>query len=110
MIEAMACATPVLAFRCGSTAEVIDQGVTGRLVSSLDEAIRALPEVLRIDRRGVRRRFEERFSAQRMANDYLDVYRSLDVRDDVALGQNRLARGSNIIALPKVIGAERHAN
>jgi len=110
MIESMACGTPVLAFRCGSTAEVIDQGVTGRLVSSLDEAIRALPEVLRIDRRGVRRRFEERFSAQRMASDYLDVYRSLDVRADVALGQNRLARGSNVIALPKSIGVERHAN
>ncbi len=78
MIESMACGTPVLAFRNGSTVEIIDENVTGRLVDSLDQAIRALPHVLRIDRRKVRARFEERFSAQRMAKDYVAVYRELD--------------------------------
>jgi glycosyltransferase involved in cell wall biosynthesis len=77
MIESMACATPVLAFRGGSTPEIIDERVTGCLVSTVEEAIHIMPELLRIDRRGVRRRFEERFSAQRMATDYVRLYRSL---------------------------------
>jgi glycosyltransferase involved in cell wall biosynthesis len=77
MIEAMACGTPVLAFRCGSVSEVIEEGVTGLIVDDIDEAISALPRVLTLDRRTVRRRFEERFSATRMAKDYLGVYRSL---------------------------------
>ena len=71
MIEAMACGTPVLAFRCGSVPEVIDDGVTGMIVDTMDEAVRMLPRVLALDRRAVRRRFEERFSATRMAKDYL---------------------------------------
>jgi len=77
MIEAMACGTPVLAFRCGSVAEIIDPGVTGLIVDTMAEAVRTLPQVLALDRRGVRRRFEERFSATRMAKDYVQVYRSL---------------------------------
>jgi len=76
MIEAMACGTPVLAFRNGSVPEIIDD-VTGRIVSSIDEAMLALPEVIALDRRTVRRRFEERFSATRMAKDYVNVYRKL---------------------------------
>jgi glycosyltransferase involved in cell wall biosynthesis len=77
MIEAMACGTPVLAFRCGSVPEVIDHGVTGCIVDSEEEAIRMLPATLGLDRRAVHRRFEERFSATRMAKDYLQIYRSL---------------------------------
>jgi glycosyltransferase involved in cell wall biosynthesis len=77
MIEAMACGTPVLAFRCGSVAEVIDPGVTGFIVDSMEEAVRMLPQVLALDRRKVRRRFEERFTATRMTKDYLAVYRAL---------------------------------
>ncbi len=60
MIESMACATPVLAFRCGSAPEIVDQRVTGCLVGSLDEAIRVMPELLRIDRRGVALRSDYR--------------------------------------------------
>ncbi len=74
MIEAMACGTPVLAFRHGSVPEVIDDHVTGRIVDTLPEAIAAMPEVLSLDRRAVRRRFEERFSAARMAKDYVALY------------------------------------
>jgi glycosyltransferase involved in cell wall biosynthesis len=84
MIEAMACGTPVLAFRCGSVAEIIDHGVTGTIVDCMDEAARMLPQVLTLDRRKVRRRFEERFTATRMAKDYLAVYRSLLRRESPA--------------------------
>lgn len=74
MIEAMACGTPVLAFRHGSVPEVIDHGVTGMIVSSMEEAIEAAPRLLALDRRKVRRRFEERFTAERMARDYVELY------------------------------------
>jgi glycosyltransferase involved in cell wall biosynthesis len=77
MIEAMACGTPVLAFRCGSIPEVIDDGVTGKVIDNEEEAIAALAEILTYDRRAVRRRFEERFSATRMAKDYVATYRKL---------------------------------
>jgi glycosyltransferase involved in cell wall biosynthesis len=77
MIEAMACATPVLAFRHGSAAEVVDEDLTGVVVANVDEAVAALPRVVSLDRRRVRRRFEQRFSAARMAADYLKAYRSL---------------------------------
>ena len=77
MIEAMACGTPVLAFRQGSVSEIIDQGVTGAVVDTMDEAVRMLPQVLALDRHAVRRRFEQRFSSARMATDYVALYRSL---------------------------------
>jgi glycosyltransferase involved in cell wall biosynthesis len=77
MIEAMACGTPVLAFRRGSVAEIIDQGVTGGIVDTMDEAVRMLPRVIALDRHAVRRRFEQRFSSARMATDYVALYRSL---------------------------------
>jgi glycosyltransferase involved in cell wall biosynthesis len=77
MIEAMACGTPVLAFRHGSVPEVVDQGVTGAIVDTVDQAVRMLPQVLALDRRAVRRRFEQRFSSARMATDYVALYRSL---------------------------------
>src|SRR5262245_11807862 len=77
MIEAMACGTPVLAFRHGSVPEVIDEGVTGLTVDSMEEAVRKLPHVLALDRRAVRRRFEERFTATRMAKEYIQTYRAL---------------------------------
>ena len=75
MIEAMACGTPVLAFRNGSVSEVIDDGLTGVVVESMDEAHARLGEVLALDRKLVRARFEKRFSATRMAEDYVAVYR-----------------------------------
>jgi glycosyltransferase involved in cell wall biosynthesis len=77
MIEAMACGTPVLAFRCGSVPEIVEDGVTGAIVDSMDEAIAAVPRVIALDRARVRQRFEQRFSARRMAMDYVKVYRSL---------------------------------
>jgi glycosyltransferase involved in cell wall biosynthesis len=83
MIEAMACGTPVLAFRHGSVSEIIDQGVTGAIVETMEEAVRMLPKVIALDRRAVRRRFEQRFSSVRMATDYLALYRSLLKRPSI---------------------------
>jgi glycosyltransferase involved in cell wall biosynthesis len=77
MIEAMACGTPVLAFRCGSVPEVIEDGITGKLIESEDEAVTAVFEVISYDRRAIRRRFEEKFTAARMARDYVKTYRQL---------------------------------
>jgi glycosyltransferase involved in cell wall biosynthesis len=77
MIEAMACGTPVLAFRCGSVPEIVEDGITGAIVETIDEAIAALPRVIALDRKKVRQRFDQRFSATRMAKDYVGIYRSL---------------------------------
>ena len=89
MIEAMACGTPVLAFRCGSVPEIVDEGVTGAIVGSMEEAIAALPRVIALDRKKVRQRFEQRFSATRMAKDYVSVYRSLLSRRNPSTSRSR---------------------
>jgi glycosyltransferase involved in cell wall biosynthesis len=77
MIEAMACGTPVIAMRNGSVPEVIDHGVTGYIVENEDQAAAAAKHLYSLDRTRVRRVFEERFSARRMAEDYLATYRRL---------------------------------
>lgn len=77
MIEAMACGTPVLAFRRGSVPEIIDHGVTGIVVDGMGDAAAALPRVLALDRRKVRGRFEQRFSAARMTRDYAALYHAM---------------------------------
>jgi glycosyltransferase involved in cell wall biosynthesis len=74
MIEAMACGTPVIAFPCGAVPEVIDVGLTGYLVRSVDEAVERVSNIQQLDRRRCREVFERRFSVTRMANDYCDVY------------------------------------
>jgi glycosyltransferase involved in cell wall biosynthesis len=74
MIEAMANGTPVIAFGRGSVPEIIDEGVTGFVVDSVDGAVAAVPRAAALDRSGVRRCFEERFSAERMALDYVELY------------------------------------
>jgi glycosyltransferase involved in cell wall biosynthesis len=76
MIEAMACGTPVLAFAAGAVHEIIDEGVTGHIVRSVEEGICRIGAVMALDRGRVRRRFEERFTATRMANDYIRVYQA----------------------------------
>ncbi|MFN8638607.1 MAG: glycosyltransferase family 4 protein [Dehalococcoidia bacterium] len=74
MIEALACGTPVLAFNRGSVPEVIRHGISGYIVDGVDEAVRAVECLPMISRSDCRRDFETRFSAERMARDYLDVY------------------------------------
>jgi len=77
MIEAMACGTPVLAFRHGSVSEVVDDGVTGYVVDSVEEAICKIGSLLALDRARVRRRFEQRYTSARMAEDYVQIYRDV---------------------------------
>ena len=77
MIEAMACGTPVVAFRCGSTTEIIEDGATGFLVDTLEQAVAAADRAPMLDREAVRACFELRFSAAAMARRYLDVYGDL---------------------------------
>jgi glycosyltransferase involved in cell wall biosynthesis len=74
VIEAMAAGTPVVAFPRGSVPEIVDHGVSGLIVSGVDEAVAALPAALSLDRRAVRRRFEERFTVEKMTREYLRLY------------------------------------
>jgi glycosyltransferase involved in cell wall biosynthesis len=80
MIEAMACGTPVLAWRNGAVPEIVEHGVTGFIVDSIDQAAACVPRIARLDRTWVRARYEARFTAARMARDYLAVYRALGRR------------------------------
>ena len=77
MIEAMACGTPVIAFNRGSVPEVVDDGVTGLIVEDQPGALGAVDRLGHLSREKIRKRFEERFTARRMAQDYLSVYRGL---------------------------------
>jgi len=77
MIEAMSCGTPVIGWRRGAVPEVVDPGVTGFVVETVGEAASAVSAAARLDRSRVRERFEQRFSVQRMARDYLALYRAL---------------------------------
>jgi glycosyltransferase involved in cell wall biosynthesis len=79
MIEAMSCGTPVIAWPNGAVPEIVDHGVSGLIVDSIERAVDAVQAAAHLERRAVRRRFEERFSAARMARDYLAVYRSLGI-------------------------------
>jgi glycosyltransferase involved in cell wall biosynthesis len=83
MIEAMSCGTPVIAWPHGSVPEIVEHGVTGFIVNSVEEAVSAVSAIGQLDRGEVRLRFEERFSASRMAHDYLAVYRSLRIQKQV---------------------------
>jgi glycosyltransferase involved in cell wall biosynthesis len=80
MIEAMACGTPVIAFRNGSVPEVIDEGITGFIVDDEDAAVAATQKLRSLDRARIRRVFEERFTARRMAEDYVNIYRRVIAR------------------------------
>lgn len=77
MVEAMACGTPVIAFRNGSVPEVIEDGITGRIVNSIDQAVSAVATIDNIDRARCRRHFLSRFSSTRMAAEYGWLYRKL---------------------------------
>jgi len=98
MIEAMACGTPTVAFRRGSVPEIIDNGVSGYVVDNIDEAVQALRAVRSFDRSACRKKFEERFSAARMARDYVDVYERVIearcVRRDRVLRRKSSARSA----------------
>jgi len=77
MIEAMACGTPTIAFRCGSVPEVMKHGKTGFVVNSIGEALKAVPKITSISRQRCRLVFEDLYTSRRMANDYLKTYHRL---------------------------------
>jgi glycosyltransferase involved in cell wall biosynthesis len=90
MIEAMACGTPVIAFRSGSVPEVIDDCVTGFIVDGEEQAVDSVRCLSRLDRRRVRARFEQRFTAKRMAQEYVSQYRSVSgIRNGCSNGLDR---------------------
>jgi glycosyltransferase involved in cell wall biosynthesis len=94
MIEAMAAGTPVVAWRSGSTSEVIEHGRSGFLVDSIDEAVAAVRAAASVPRAGVRAAFEERFTADRMARDYVALYeRMLDAETTALFGKKLILTG-----------------
>jgi glycosyltransferase involved in cell wall biosynthesis len=92
MIEAMACGTPVIAWRCGSVPEILDDGVTGCIVASEDEAVAAVTQAAMLDRRRIRSVFERRFASTVMARNYMDVYRQLTDGVDIAGPMSAMAK------------------
>ena len=90
MIEAMACGTPVVAFRRGAVPEVMRDGVSGYVVDTVDGAVEATARALELPRKRCRAYFEGRFSAPRMANDYLAVYERLLAAGEQAHPHRRL--------------------
>lgn len=77
IIEALACGTPVVAFRRGSVPELVDEGVTGFIADNTEDAVAAVARIASLDRTRCRRVFEQRFTARRMASDYVGVYQQL---------------------------------
>jgi glycosyltransferase involved in cell wall biosynthesis len=95
MVESMACGTPVVAFRCGSVPEVMRHGVSGFVVNGMDEAVKATEQAVMLSRRRCRDYFEQRFTAPRMARDYVGVYE--DRLDAVARGESSGGDGSFVM-------------
>ncbi|WP_340265212.1 glycosyltransferase family 4 protein [Sphingobium mellinum] len=102
MIEAMACATPVIAFNCGSVPEVIDHGVSGFIVDSEDQAVEAVGRLGELDRGRVRAAFDARFTAGRMAADYVALYHALPGARTQAARLRRLRGGDPELHLQAV--------
>jgi glycosyltransferase involved in cell wall biosynthesis len=99
MIEAMACGTPIVAYRRGSVPEVIEDGISGFIVDAIEEAVHATRRAGRLSRRRVREAFENRFTAARMARGYVAVYEKiLESRVPHAIHNGRLARLGRVAA------------
>jgi glycosyltransferase involved in cell wall biosynthesis len=105
MIEAMACGTPVVAFRCGSVPEVMRSGVSGYVVETIDEAVAATARAVELPRDRVRRYFDERFAAPRMARDYVAIYEAM-----IEAARRRGGRGRTAFGLAAAIAADGDAD
>jgi Glycosyl transferases group 1 len=106
VIEAMACGTPVIAFPFGSMPELIETGVNGALVESVDQAVAAVEALPALDRTLCRRSFEERFTTARMARDYVGVYEALAKEQGVSSGGAALPKAGIPIAVSLPVAAE----
>ncbi|ARP86111.1 glycosyltransferase family 4 protein [Bordetella genomosp. 9] len=91
MIEAMACGTPVIAWNHGSVPEVVDDGVTGFVVDDIPQAVEAVSRAHMLDRALIRRVFEQQFTAQAMANRYVQLYMRLARQDRVSMMESEAA-------------------
>jgi glycosyltransferase involved in cell wall biosynthesis len=97
MIEALACGTPVIAFRNGSVPEIVEDGAAGFVVKTIEEAVRAVERLGGIDRNRCRRTFEDRFSARRMCEQYLHVYQQtarIRMENELQIPMSTSAEGS----------------
>ena len=109
MIEAMACGTPVIAFRRGSVPEVVEENVSGFVVDTIEEAVTAVRRIGDLDRVKVRAEFERRFTAERMAHDYVSIYRQLLVAHRQLAKTTRLnGRQSALAGCPPVTIGQTH--
>ena len=90
MIEALACGTPVIAWRNGSVPEIIEDGRTGFIVDTMDEAVKAIAETTQLSRAACRASFEDRFDAACMASNYERVYRAAPGRLASSIGNCRI--------------------
>ena len=106
VIEAMACGTPVIAFPFGSMPELIEPGVNGALVESVDQAVAAVEALAALDRRQCRRSFEERFTAARMVENYVRVYEELIEEPVSSPGRSALPGRGIPISIPALAVAE----
>jgi glycosyltransferase involved in cell wall biosynthesis len=104
--EAMACGTPVIAFPFGSMPELIEPGVNGALVESVDQAVLAVEALAALDRRLCRRSFEERFTTDRMARDYVRVYEALVEEAGLSPDRAALPAAGMPMAVPALVAAE----
>jgi glycosyltransferase involved in cell wall biosynthesis len=107
VIEAMACGTPVIAFPFGSMPELVEPGVNGALVESVDGAIAAVEALAAFDRRLCRRSFEDRFTASRMARNYIRVYEELVEEAVWSPGRAALPAAGSQITVPALVAEER---
>ncbi|GIX47225.1 MAG: glycosyl transferase [Candidatus Tectimicrobiota bacterium] len=105
MIEALACGTPVIAYRCGSVPEVLEHGVTGYIVDGLEEAVRAVERIPLLSRQQCRQVFEARFSVARMARDYLAIYERLRHTRPPAVSVGLPADGRPVATADSVVTA-----
>ena len=96
MIEAMACGTPVVAWRGGSVEEVITEGVSGFVVDTIDDAVAAARRAFSLDRHACRAAFEARFTAERMARDYIALYADLIGRRGERGERRAATQGSHV--------------
>jgi glycosyltransferase involved in cell wall biosynthesis len=99
----MACGTPVIAYRCGSVPEVVEDGITGYIVDGIEAAVAAVDRLEALDRGLIRQHFEDRFSAERMAREYLAVYNGAQDMIELPMQPPISTTAPTAVAIPRSI-------